>query len=403
MLRDAAVWIDGAAPSTTSARRSPSLGERSLDVAGACERWTAAAAHATWVWEVASGSDATIELSLVADMCGPGESAPALRVERVSGGLRISRSDGPAMELLLACGETIDAAGPRVVARGRGTVRLIAVAGADAADLARARDRVERRGLAAIAGERAQHARLLADYGTAVESDDLADATAFEWAKVAADGLLIDLPGRGRRLAAGYRDRGTPAWDAEGPIVWADGETLASLGGALLGAGLRDAAREALRSPDGAVFADLYHDWTGEPAPRFGPGALGVSSSDTIASFAAPPGGAVWTPILREVHGRWGVRPRGGAALALRPMLPRDRRHLGIRRLRVGSTVVDVELRRRFDRVVLRLHRRHGPPLPVDVELAGPPPMAVMADGEALPGTRAVVVVSDRHEVLFQF
>ena len=402
MVRDAAVHIGGVAPSTTSGVKSPSLGERTFDVAGR-ERWTASAAHAAWVWEVASAPDAIVELSLVADVRQAGEAAPALSVERVPGGLRISRGDGPTLELLLACGEAIDAAGPRVAARGRGTVRLIAVAGANAADLARARDRIERRGLAAIGGERAQHARLLADYGTAIESDDPSDAAAFEWAKVAADGLLVELPGRGPFVAAAYREPGTSGWEADGPIVWAAGDALASLGGALLAAGLREAARDALRSPGGALLADVYHSWTGEPAPPVPPSATGAPPSNTGASVVGPARDAVWAPILREVDARWGARPVGGAALALRPMVPRDRRHLGVRRLRVGTTVIDVELRRRFDRVAARLHRRHGPPLPVDVELDGPPPMAVTADGEALPGARAVVVVSDRHEVLFQF
>jgi hypothetical protein len=373
-----------------------------LGAPGASERWTAAAAHAACVWEVAAAPAAMIEARLAADIRLPGEAEPVLSVERVAGGVRISRSDGPAVELLLACGETIDADGPRVVARGRGALRLIAVAGVDAADLARARDRVERRGLAAIAGERAQHSRLIADYGTAVESDVPADATAFEWAKLAADGLLVDIPGRGRCLAAAYHDPGSPEWERGGPIAWATGEALVSLAGALLAAGLREPVRDALRSPGGGALADLYHRWTGEAVPG-APDPADLTARGAAIPAGGPMGDAVWDPIVREIGARWGARPDAGGRLGLAPVLAPERRHIAVRRLRVGNTVMDLEARRRFDRVIVRLHRRHGPPLPVDLELAGPPPIAVTADGEPLPGTRAVVVVSDHHEVLFQF
>lgn len=401
LLRDGAVRVAAEVPTTERAVRCPSLGERELRTGGGRERWTAAAAHAACVWEVSAATGTPVELGAVADFGISGEAPPAVRLDRVAAGLRITRADGPAMELILARGDVLETDGERIVARGRGIVRLVVVAGADAAELARARDRVERRGLAGIAGERAQHSRLVADFGVAIESPDPGDVAAFEWAKVAADGLLVELPGGGRRFAEAYREPGSAAWRRHGPIVWASGRSAASLGAALLAAGLREPVRDALRSGAAALAAG-WRDWTGERDDAGAADSAGAADTAPAGPDAAG-ASAAWAPIIAELSGRWGARARDGAALSLRPTLPADRREIAVRRLRVGHSVVDAELRRRFDRVTARLHRRHGPPLPVAVELAGAPPLAVTADDVPMPGARAVVAVSDRHEVLFQF
>jgi hypothetical protein len=405
LLRDATVRIGSAHPVTGTAARSPSLGERELRAAAGDgrERWTAAAAHAACVWDVSVATDAPVEASATADFRVAGAAPPAVQIERTGGGLRVTRSDGPAMEMILARGDVLDADGARISARGRGAVRIIIVAGCDASDLARARDRIERRGLAAVAGERAQHARLVADFGVAIDSVDPAAVAAFEWAKVAADGLLIELPGGARRFAEAYREPDGAGWRRDGPIVWASGRSAASLGAALLSAGLREPVRDALRSGAPGLAAG-WHDWTGEATPGR-EAADATDAADAGGAADAGPGGAsaAWAPIADELFGRWGARARDGAALSLRPTLPADRREMAVRRLRIGNSVMDAELRRRFDRVIARFHRRHGPPLPVAIELAGAPPVAVSADDVPMPGARAVVTLSDRHEVLFQF
>lgn len=411
VVHDASVRIAGRAPEVSAAVRSPCLIERKVAAGGgtATERWTAAVAHAACVWDIEAAPDAEIDATWRAGFREPGGESAAAAVEQVDGGIRLTSTGGPLVEVILARGTSLTAAGPVLTARGRGALRLVIITGTDAADLARARDRIAKRGLAAIAGERAQHARLVADFGCAIESPEPADIAAFEWAKTDADALLVELPGGARRLAAAYRVPGSADWDAAGPIVWGSGAELASLGAALMAAGLREPVRDTLRSAaahgaaDPVGFASLaaaWHGWSGEP-PEGGavlePGAMPRRDASNW------PPGAVWAPILRELHGRWGAVPAAGAALALTPAPGADRAAMAVRRLRVGQSVVDAEARRRFDRMSVRLQRRHGPALPVSVELAGPPPIAVSADDEPLPGKRAVVAVSDRHEVLFQF
>jgi hypothetical protein len=398
----ASLRIAGEPPSTSSALRSPSLVERGLRTRNGTGRelWSGSVAHAACVWDIAAAPGADVEATWLADCSTAGEAGPALRVTRTEGGVRISRADGASMELLLARGDTLDCSGERIVARGRGTLRIVMVAGADAADLARTRDRIVRRGLAAITGERAQHARLVADFGVAIESPEADEVAAFEWAKVGADGLLVELPGGARRLAAAYHDPGSADWNGSGPVVWASGRALASLGAALLAAGLREPVRDVLRSERPPPLAAAAHSWMGAASGVLGPDQTFESDADDGVPSDAQ---ALWTPILREIGGRWGARPAAGAALELTPSLDGHRASMGVRRLRVGDSVVDAEVRRRFDRVNVRLQRRHGPPLPVSLELAGRAPLAVSADDEPLPGRRAVVPVSDRHEVLFQF
>lgn len=408
IVRAASLTIGAAAPDPISAVRTPSVAERALstrDGAG-CERWTTAAAHAAGIWDVSAPADAPIAATWLADCSAAGESGPPLRVERIDGGLRVTRGDGPGAEFILARGDALEADGLRIAARGRGALRIVILAGADAADLARARGRIERRGLAAIAGEREQHSRLIADFGTAIESSAADEVAEFEWAKAGADGLLVELGGGYRGFAADYRLPETAAWERFGPVVWASGDTLASLGAALLAAGLREPVRDVIRSGGAPELATAWQAWTGETAPAAAAPSGAVPRPAVLAERAAPEafrGPEVWAPITRAILDGWNARPEGGARLAIRPTLPDGRSEMAIRRLRVGASVVDAELRRRFDRVLARLYRRHGPALPITVELGGPPPVAVTADDEPLAGARAVVAVSDRHEVLFQF
>lgn len=375
----------------TGATASPIQLERQLETSAgrAREHLTSAAAYAGAVWDVETASDVEIEAAWTVTLRTAGAPAPAVQIQRIAGGLRATSDAGPAADFILARGDAIEHDGHRMWARGRRVLRLVVIAGADLADLARNRERVERRGLAAIGGERAQHARLIADFATTVASPDAASADAFEWAKAEADALLVDLPGTGRRLASTYRIPGTPDWSAEGPVIWAGAEQLASLGAALLSAGLREPVRDAIRG-GARILEGLYHEWAGgaPAAPAFPP--------------SVPDPSACWAPLLREMSGFWGAHPAGGARLDLSPVA-HERSRAEVHRVRVGDAVLDAELHRRFDRVAVRLHRRHGPRLPVAVELRGPPPLAVTADDEPLASTRAVLVVADRHEVVFQF
>lgn len=413
VVSEVSLRLDGAPGTVHRSLRTPALAERELGTptGDVVERWTASAAHAACAWEVAAGPATRIELACTAEHRRAGQAgAPPVEVTRDARGVCLAHPGGPSVEILLARGDSIEPVGGsgdtvRLLARARGTLRLVVIAGADADDLARARERVERRGIAAITDERAQHARLLADYGTAIESPAADEVAAFEWAKADSDGLLVVSPD-GARFAEAYHEPGGAAWKQQGPVKWAGPGAVLSLGAALLAAGLRDPVREWLRfsaatsGTDGSApaLAAAYHDWTGEPmAPTAGSATHPMSRPRTAAQPGAP-----WAPLVRELISRWGVAATAGGSLALAPAMPDDRHEAAVRRLRIGTSVIDAELRRRFDRTVVRLYRRHGPPLPVALELPGAPPLAITADDQPLPVGRVVLSVSDRHEVMFQ-
>ncbi|MDX2119898.1 MAG: GH116 family glycosyl hydrolase [Gemmatimonadota bacterium] len=107
--------------------------------------------------------------------------------------------------------------------------------------------------------------------------------------------------------------------------------------------------------------------------------------------------------VSPAVEGLWGVVPDALAgAVRVAPWLPPDWSEMSLRGLRVGATTLDLRLRRRPGRVVLRVERTHGPRLRLHATLPGlPASAAVTLNDEPLGGGRAVFDTAERDEVAF--
>lgn len=91
-----------------------------------------------------------------------------------------------------------------------------------------------------------------------------------------------------------------------------------------------------------------------------------------------------------------------GSLLTLAPALARDETILEARRVRFGRTILDLCLRRRHDRIVLKIARRFGPSLAVRVRWGGPEPIeAVLIDTDPMGRQPVSFQVETEHEVQF--
>jgi hypothetical protein len=153
--------------------------------------------------------------------------------------------DGPRVVLALDGGRLDPAesvpGGAALRIAGSGRVRLMLVAAAGEADLARTLDLVARKGFAGLRAQRLQHERILREYAAALSSPLPSLDSRFEWAKV-----LVDEQVRLTRSVA----------QAE----------------ALLAVGLRDGARDLLKAGCRTLAAP-WSAWTGEPAAAGAAGA----------------------------------------------------------------------------------------------------------------------------------
>jgi hypothetical protein len=123
-------------------------------------------------------------------------------------------------------------------------------------------------------------------------------------------------------------------------------------------------------------------------ALRRGPGAL-------LGAGAAP-------ALLESVVSLWGLEPDAPeAALGVAPSLPSGWQGFALRRLRVGRSLLDLEIRRRLEAVVLRVAHLFGPRMVLTASLRGQVVDATEVDGEPLPASRARFETHDRHEVRF--
>lgn len=107
--------------------------------------------------------------------------------------------------------------------------------------------------------------------------------------------------------------------------------------------------------------------------------------------------------VSPTVEGLWGVAPDALAnGVRVTPWLPPEWGEMALRGVRVGATTLDLRLRRRPDRVTLRVERVHGPPLRVYAALrpAGAA-AAVTLNDEPLGGGRAVFEAAGQDEVAF--
>jgi len=105
------------------------------------------------------------------------------------------------------------------------------------------------------------------------------------------------------------------------------------------------------------------------------------------------------------VEGLWGVVPNAAEeSVSISPWLSPQWPRMSLRRLRVGRTVLDVELRRRPGQLIARIARTFGPGLQFRLaprmETA---PQSILVDDVQLSGAIAQFQVRDQHEVIFSF
>jgi hypothetical protein len=142
----------------------------------------------------------------------------------------------------------------------------------------------------------------------------------------------------------------------------------------LLALGHRDPAREQRAAAASATLRSAWADWVGE-----GEGGAGAAAPLVLEGL-----------VLAPAASRGELHVSVGEPVPVR---------VAVRRLRVGSSVLDVELRRRPSGPVLRLARTHGPALLAVVHLPARYGLASVDDVEGLsPPLR--FELCDRHEVV---
>jgi len=114
------------------------------------------------------------------------------------------------------------------------------------------------------------------------------------------------------------------------------------------------------------------------------------------------PGTGAAPALLEAVASLWGLEPDApDAALGLAPILPAGWSGYALRRLRIGRSLLDLELRRRPGAIVVRTAHLFGPRLVVTIDLRGVGVETTEVDDVALGGGRARFEAHARHEVRF--
>jgi hypothetical protein len=116
----------------------------------------------------------------------------------------------------------------------------------------------------------------------------------------------------------------------------------------------------------------------------------------------ALPGTEAAPALLEAVAALWGLEPDApDAALGIAPSVPAGWEGFALRGLRIGKTVLDLEVRRRPQTLVVRSVHRFGPRLVLTVEARGLDVETTDVDDVTLPGARARFEAHERHEVRF--
>jgi hypothetical protein len=130
---------------------------------------------------------------------------------------------------------------------------------------------------------------------------------------------------------------------------------------------------------------------------------LGAAAARFLADPAALDPGLAEAVLGGALAGLWGIAPGGShEAVTLRPQLPAEWSTMALRRLRVGRSLLDVELRRRRGDLVARVRRIYGPRPVVSLEPHGGPFGMAVVDEVELPGGRARFEAADRHVIVFR-
>jgi hypothetical protein len=114
------------------------------------------------------------------------------------------------------------------------------------------------------------------------------------------------------------------------------------------------------------------------------------------------PGAGAAPALLEAVAALWALEPDApNAALAVAPLVPSGWNGFALRRLRIGRSLLDLEVRRRPGALVLRVAHLFGPRLVLTAGVRGVDVAATEVDDVMLPGARARFETHDRHELRF--
>jgi len=154
---------------------------------------------------------------------------------------------------------------------------------------------------------------------------------------------------------------------------------------------------------DGAIAELRQRRAAGPPTAEVEAHAVVEAAAAAIRrGSGALPGTGAAPALLEAVAALWGLEPDApDAALALAPIVPAGWDGFALRRVRVGRTLLDLEVRRRRQAIVVRTAHLFGPRLVVTVGVRGVEVESTEVDDVGLPGARARFEAHDRHEVRF--
>lgn len=150
-------------------------------------------------------------------------------------------------------------------------------------------------------------------------------------------------------------------------------------------------ARLRARAPVARAVPDVEPHAVVEAAAA----ALRRAPGHLVGSDAGP-------ALLEAVAALWGLEPAATeGALALAPIVPASWPGHALRGLRVGRSVLDLEVRQQAAALVVRVHHRFGPRLVLTVVARGVEVIAMDVDDVVLTGARARFEAHARHDVRF--
>ncbi|MGE0354559.1 MAG: amylo-alpha-1,6-glucosidase [Gemmatimonadales bacterium] len=102
------------------------------------------------------------------------------------------------------------------------------------------------------------------------------------------------------------------------------------------------------------------------------------------------------------IEGLWGIVPDAlSSATRVAPWLPPDWPRMALHRLRVGRSVVDLEMRRRPGQIVARIRKRFGPSIHLTLDLSrNARPAQTLVDGIEVGGPVVRFLADGEHEVI---
>lgn len=180
-------------------------------------------------------------------------------------------------------------------------LRLAIAGGGSRAELDAGLAALARRGVTGLAGARTRHESQLREHLVRLRSPDEQLNAAFEWAKVRLDASLVDTPGVGRSLVAGYA-ASRPGWgDGRPGYAWYFGRDACWSALALLALGDFSGARLVLKflGDTQDVSGKVIHEYTTS-------GLVHYDAADSSPLYLLLAGRyAAWTGDLAFLEGHW--------------------------------------------------------------------------------------------------